>query len=262
MRFPIFLSLAAGLFLVAPSNAESPVLQGFQSAATALTPADSETVFQVRREAAACLSVYVKPAGRNHFVHNQPAASKRWHEIAGLRIDHVTAQAVNDADRANGMVGSWLVSVDAAMFRSFDPNANVWSQWHNGRSPFLPADIRVVRDGSGRWSATSPMLKQLVPLSSRRDADLVPHGGMQDAQAAAPPQATAATRQPEVPAKTAVPAKSGLKEAAADAIRKVLAVALGVAILLIAPALAGAGFHLLFRNRQVCHPSTRPPVGQ
>ncbi len=174
------------LLLILPGLAEDPISFGLRGAYKAFSEVPTETASKARATAAELLSRYVKAHDGNHLSKFSTGTAGRWLETKGLNLNRVTAQAVSNADQANGIAESYLVSVDAEMSRNFDPTISKWSAWHEGGNLFLPAAIKVVRGTDGRWTAHAPTLSNLVAFSARGNPGLVPTGTKSDSDAIVP----------------------------------------------------------------------------
>lgn len=173
--------------LILPALGEDPVLLGLRGALNVFSPVPEQTGFEVRTAAAEVLARYVKPQKGTWLSQQLSGSSRTWTETAGLNLTRVTANAVSQADQANGVAESYLVSVDGEMYRTYDSAASRWSKWYNGRNLFLPAAITVQRGKNGQWTASTTDLARLIMFSSKGDPESIPHG-------APPPQ----PRQPTV----------------------------------------------------------------
>lgn len=229
---PSPLILAAFIYQAAPALAEDPVQLGIRNAIAAFQPVPEEIALKARRCAAGLLSRYVKAHEGNHL---SKSTSSSWTETSGLRLTRVTALALSEADRANGLAASFVVSVESGMHRSMDPATQRWSAWQNGANSYLPPAISVLLLSNGTWKADAPMLKLSTPFTAYGNPDLIPH-------AAAASPSFAPQGRPLVgersPAPAAAPAYSAPLDAAVSRIITVaVTVAFIVALLAILPLL-------------------------
>jgi hypothetical protein len=191
---------AMALLLVFPASAEGSVAVALRGALMASSTIPEESEFMARSTAAELLSRYVKIREGNHLSQSKSGTAGWWMETHGLHLSHVTAQPVTMADKANGMMESYFVSVDAEMFRTYNAKTSKWSAWHNGRNIFLPAAIKVMRATNGGWTANAPILTNLVAFTARGNPALIPHGTKPIPTAKAPlVTAPAYTNKPQAP---------------------------------------------------------------
>ena len=159
-----------------------------------------------RATAAELLSRHVKIREGNHLSQSMSGTAGRWMETHGLHLSRVTARTVTMADKANGIAESYIVSVDAEMYRTYDAKTAKWSDWHNGRNFFLPSAIKVVRGTNGQWTANAPTLSNLVAFTARGNPALIPHGTKPDFTAKPSlPTAPANTNKPQATRKADSP---------------------------------------------------------
>lgn len=156
--------------------AEDPVMLGLRGALRALAPVPTETSKTVRTMAAEMLARHVKQHKGASLSQRESGGSRVWMEMKDLRLTHVTANAVSQADKANGKLESYMVSVDCEMYRTYDQAAAKWSDWSNGKNPFMPAVIYVERQTNEQWIARMPTFPTLIAQYSRGDPNSIPHG--------------------------------------------------------------------------------------
>jgi len=156
--------------------AEDPVMLGLRGALSAFAPVPTETSNTVRTMAAEMLARYVKQHKGSSLFARQSGASRVWMEMKNLKLTRVTANAVSQADQANGILDSYMVSVDCEMYRTYDNAAAKWSAWYNGRNPFMPPVIYVERQTNGQWIARNPTSSTLIAQYSKGDPNSIPHG--------------------------------------------------------------------------------------
>ncbi len=182
---------------------EDPVLLGIQGALSAFAPVPAETSYTVRTMAAEMLARHVKLRNGSSLAERTSGGNRVWMEMKGLQLTQVTTKAVSQADQANGILESHMVSVDCEMYRSYDKAAAKWSQWYNGRNPFMPPLIYVERQTNGQWFARIPTSSTLIAQYSKGDPNSIPHGSQPAQQPTvtrvAAPQPAPAVRAPAVP---------------------------------------------------------------
>jgi hypothetical protein len=158
------------------SKAEDPVMLGQRGTLNVFAPVPVKTSQVVRTKAAGMLARHVKPYKGSLLSELKFGGNRVWMEMKGLQLTHVTANAVSQADQANGTLESYMVSVDCEMYRSYDTAAAKWSVWHKGRNPFIPPIIYVERKTTGQWTARLPESSNLIAQRGIGDPHLIPHG--------------------------------------------------------------------------------------
>jgi len=113
--------------------------------------------------------------------------TRRAVEWKGFTVKHITAQAVTEADRLNGISKRYLVGFACDAHRTWDTKTNNWGEWHAIGNPMFPSGI-FVEWKDGAWSVKdTSRLKHFTPglgaavrtpvAASKRtgkDADLPP----------------------------------------------------------------------------------------
>jgi len=201
---PLILCLSMVSVFPASSKAEDPVMLGIRGALNVFAPIPPETSHTVRTTAAEMLARYVKQHNGSLLSKRKSGSGHVWMEMRGLQLTRVTTNAVSQADQANGTLESYMVSVDCEMYRNYDAAASKWSNWHNGRNPFMPPVIHVERQTNGQWIARISTSTILIAQHSRGNPNIIPHGSqpaLQPALAltAAPQPAPAVVKAPAVP---------------------------------------------------------------
>ena len=161
-------SLLLVVALAGPVAAEDPVLLGLRGALNALTPVPEATARSARTAVADLLAPYLTKQGANHLCQRKTVPAGQWLELQGLKIQRVTAQAVSQADRANGIQEKLLVFVDCVMYRTRKAGEAVWSPWVNGKPILFPPGINVEHGANGAWTAASFYLQYLNPIGNQR----------------------------------------------------------------------------------------------
>jgi hypothetical protein len=101
------------------SKAEDPVMLGQRGTLNVFAPVPVKTSQVVRTKAAGMLARHVKPYKGSLLSELKFGGNRVWMEMKGLQLTHVTANAVSQADQANGTLESYMVSVDCEMYRSY-----------------------------------------------------------------------------------------------------------------------------------------------
>ncbi len=200
---PLIICLSIFSGFPVSSKAEDPVMLGLRGALNVFAPVPAETSLTVRTKAAELLARYVKVRDGSSLSERKSGGSRVWMEMKGLQLTRVTANAVSQADQANGTLESYMVSVDCEMYRTYDTAATKWSKWNNGRNPFMPVVIHVERRTSGQWLARPPESSALIAQYGKGDSNTIPHGTQPSQKTAltlttAPPPAPA-VKAPAVP---------------------------------------------------------------
>jgi hypothetical protein len=198
---PLSRIAAMALLLVFPAAAVDPASVALRGALMTASSLPAESAFKARSTAAELLSRYVKIREGNHLSQSKSGTAGMWLEMKGLHLSDVSVQAVTMADKANGIAGSYHVSLVAETYRTYDAKTAKWSNWHNGRYFLLPSAIKVVRGTNGGWAAHAPQLSNFVAFTAHGNPSIIPHGTM-PAPTAKPPLAiaTAPTRHAFPPA--------------------------------------------------------------
>ncbi len=165
-RFTKFLFLMGTL--AGPVAAEDLLQLGLKSAFNALAPVPEETAGAARTAAVALLVPYLTKQGENQLCQRKTSPAGAWLELQDLKLQRVSAQAVTQADRANGIQEKLLVSVDCEMYRTRKSGETVWSPWVNGIPILFPPGINVEHGTNGAWTASSSYLQYLNPIGNQR----------------------------------------------------------------------------------------------
>lgn len=86
-----------------------------------------------------------------------------YYEWKGLGPRRIIARKLSQVDELNGVQGSYLVSLGADVYRSFDNKTKKWSPWHKGSSAFFPSNLQVVKSGGKFRVLPNTQLKSHVP---------------------------------------------------------------------------------------------------
>ena len=154
--------------LASPLAAEDPMLLGLRGALSALAPVPEETARGAHAAADALLAPYLKKQGENHLCQMKASPAGTWMELQGLKIQGVSAQAVSQADRANGIQEKLLVLLDCDMYRTRKSGETVWSPWVNGIPILFPPAIHVEHGTNGAWTASSTNRQFFNPIGNPR----------------------------------------------------------------------------------------------
>ena len=164
--------------LIGPLTAEDPVLLGLRGAFNAFAPVPEETARAARASATELMGRYLTKQGENHLCQRKTSPAGAWMELQGLKMGRVTAQAVSQADRANGIEDKLLVSVDCEMYRTRKPGETSWSPWVNGIPTLFPPAFHVERGTNGKWTASSSHLQYFNPIGNQPPAANQATGGL------------------------------------------------------------------------------------
>lgn len=193
------------------SKAEDPVILGLRGALNAITPVPTDTLNAIRTMAAETLARYVKPVNGSLLAERKSGTKRVWMEMKGLQLTQVTAKAMSQADQANGVLECYIVFVNCEMYRNYDTVAAKWSDWYNGRNPFMPTAIYVERNAADQWTSRLPGPTNLIAQHAKGDPKLISHAPNPPqrpvlTQASAPQSSPALKAQPiPPPAKIRVP---------------------------------------------------------
>ena len=189
--------LVLGL-LSGPLGAEDPVLLGLRGAFNAFAPVPVETANAARSAAADLLGSYLTKQGESLLCQRKMGPEGQWLELQGLKIQRVTAQAVSQADKANGIQEKLFVTVDCEMHRTRKPGETSWSPWANGSPGLFPPGINVEHGTDGKWTASSSYLQYFNLLGKPQPA-ANPQPATNPATAGLPPGMSRASVKPSPP---------------------------------------------------------------
>ena len=191
--------------LAEPLVAEDPLELGLRGAFNAFAPVPEETARAAQSAATELLGPYLKRQGENHFCQRKIGPEGQWLELQGLKIQRVTAQAVTQADKANGIQEKLWVSLECEMYRSRKSGEASWSPWVNGTPMLFPPAISVEHGANGKWTASSTYLQYFNPIANPLPAAR-PQPAANPTTAGLPPgMSRAGSGVPPLPGKTILP---------------------------------------------------------
>lgn len=162
MRFTILL-----LIMVATASAQvdaGKILeQGLRGVFAGLAPVPALEQAAVLKTTAEMLARHVtfRPEGNDSAICTVSGRSQvEWRR---LLVRSITAQAVTEADRLNGVSKRYMVGLSCDAHRSWDAKAKAWGQWYTIGNVLFPSAIVVEWQG-GKWVALeSDQIKYFFP---------------------------------------------------------------------------------------------------
>ena len=160
----IFLSLLMSIAIVSAQSDVGKILgRGVVDEIAGLTPVPEADKSELLEATALLLRKHVtfRPDGTASSIHT---FSERQHvDWKGLVVKFITTQAVNDADRLNGVSKRYAVSFSCDAHRSWDLKTNAWGQWLPIRSVIFPAGLTFELKASQWTAAPSFQLSHFIP---------------------------------------------------------------------------------------------------
>jgi hypothetical protein len=163
MRFLpfLFLILASAS---AQSSAGKILEQGIRQAIAGVSPVPEAEKAAILKATTELLAKHVtfRPDGTASS-YNTTGSSRRPTEWKNFVVARITAQAVTEADRLNGISKRYLVGFGCDAHRTWDTKANAWGQWYPIGNVTFPAAI-AFEWKNGAWTAAeSFQLKFFTP---------------------------------------------------------------------------------------------------
>ena len=160
--------LALLLFLlVATASAQSDagkfLEQGLKQAMAGLAPVPTKDKTDILDATAALLAKHMtfRPDATASSYHTMSV--KRTVEWQKFVVSHITAQAVTEADRLNGIAKRYLVGFGCDAHRGWDTKTNTWGQWYAFGNVTFPAGIIFESKNSAWIVVESTQLKYFTP---------------------------------------------------------------------------------------------------
>lgn len=137
--------------------------QGLKQAVAGLSPVPKKDETALLDATTALLAKHItfRPDGSaSSFYTMSGRLPVEWQKFT---ITHITVQAVNEADRLNGISSRYLVAFGCVAHRCWDTKANTWGQWYNIGNVTFPSAIRFEWK-NGAWTTDeSTQLKHFIP---------------------------------------------------------------------------------------------------
>lgn len=162
MRFTILLLLMVAS-ASAQSNAGKFLEQGLKQAVVGLTPVPEKDKTAVLDATAALLAKHItfRPDGSASSYYTMSVRRPvEWQKFA---VCHITAQAITEADRLNGIAKRYLVAFGCDAHRSWDTKTNAWGQWYPIGNVTFPAGIYFEWKNNCWTAGESTQLKYFTP---------------------------------------------------------------------------------------------------
>lgn len=152
------------LTLHGQSTLDGILAKGLKQAVAGLTPIPQADRDEVVAATAALLSRHVtfRPDGTASTV-STAAGSRQNLEWKDLTIHIITAKALNEADRLNGITKRYSAILSSQATRRWDTKANSWTQWSPGGHSLFPSSITVEWKNGIRAASGGTYLPKFFP---------------------------------------------------------------------------------------------------
>lgn len=167
----------------AQSDVSKLLSQGFAQALAGVTPVPQQDQQTILGETAAILSKHMTISANGDATAICRSTGNRPVEWKKFAVNHITKQALTEADTLNGIAKRYLVSFTCSASRTWDAKTNAWGQWYPIGNVLFPSAINLELKG-GKWSV--PNTTQLdyfsptggapstTPPAQRNPSDLPP----------------------------------------------------------------------------------------